>query len=601
MRYLRVLLRLAQHWRTHGDYARTIQMAQQILALEPAEEEAHQHLIFCYAAIGNRSAARQQYEAYVRALREELDVEPSPETVALYRRSQQALSRTYSSAAAHSNLPIPLASFIGRTQEIIRLKALLLGDGEAGERLPARLIAITGPGGCGKTRLAIQVARELLDAYPNGVWWVEPAALSDPTQVPQEVAKVFDVQQGVQPSLTDVLTSRLRTKQWLLVLDNCEHLVAACAELAERLLNQCLDLQILATSREALGIFGEISWLVPSLALPRAGPGSPAEYPEFEGIRLFVERASAVQRNFAITAANAPAILQICRQLDGIPLAIELAAARVKLMTVEQIATRLAGVIGARFDLLTDGSRTVLPRQQTLRAALDWSYDLLTEPERTLLRWLAVFAGGWTLEAAEAMAGYGVPISDLEQSDIPAICNPPFASGETPDLLMQLVQKSLVVVDRRGAETRYRLLDTIREYAFEKLSERGELEAVCRQHALVYLTLAEAAVPHVHGKQQLDWLARLEQEHDNLRAALTWCQSASGDAMLGLRLVAVLWQFWRNRYISEGQKWLESMLHAAGAAAKRGGDLCGGTKRVSNHLVQEGFLFSSSSWYNQVR
>lgn len=555
--YLRLLLWLVQRWRTQGDYAQAIESAQRIVALDPAEEAAHQHLLFCYTASGDRNAARQQYEACVRALREELDVEPAPETVALYRRSQQSSVRAPTAAAIYSNLPIPLASFIGRTHEIAKLKGLLLGHSKSNTHPPARLVTVTGAGGCGKTRLTIQVARELLDVYADGVWWVDLAALNEDTQVSQAVAKVLDVQQGVQPSLTDVLISHLRTKQMLLVLDNCEHLVTACAMLAEQLLSYCPHLQILATSREALGIFGETSWLVPSLSLPAAQQNSPGELLQFEGIRLFVERASAVQRDFALTVANAPVVLQLCRQLDGIPLAIELAAARVKFMTVEQMATRLGGVIGARFELLTDGSRTVLPRQQTLRATMEWSYTLLSEQEQHLLQQLSVFAGGWTLEAAEAL-GVGL--------------------GPQPvaTVLARLVDKSLVLAEQQGAAVRYRMLETILQYAHEQLAKSDIETAARRQHCIYFLHLAEEAAQHFRGPAQAEWLDRLATEHGNLRAALTWALT-NQPAESGARLGIALWRFWYIRgYYEEGWQWLQRLLNLVNQPAQRAHLLYGG-------------------------
>ncbi|MFN8492034.1 MAG: BTAD domain-containing putative transcriptional regulator [Caldilineaceae bacterium] len=542
--YLQVLMRLAQHWRTQGDYRQTIDIAHRILALDPAEEIAHQHLLFCYTLTGDRSAAQRQYEACVRALRNELDVDPAPETVPLYRRSQQTRSRKPSATAAHTNLPLPVSSFIGRNPEIAKLKTLLLGDGE---RSPVRLVTVTGPGGCGKTRLAIQVAQELLEVYADGVWWVELAALSDEGQVPQAVAKVLDVQQGVQPSLTDVIITNLRTKQALLVLDNCEHLVAACAELAEQLLSHCPDLQILATSREALGIFGETSWLVPSLTLPTVTLDSPAAYLQFEGIQLFVERASAVQRTFALTETNAPAVHQICQQLDGIPLALELAAARVKLMTAEQLAARLAGVIGERFNLLIDGSRTVLPRQQTLRATMAWSYALLTEQEQKLLQQLAIFAGGWTLEAAEATG------ADLVGAQPVAL------------VLARLVDKSLVLVEPQGEAARYQMQETVRQYAHEQLEKIGETSAARDRHLVYFRQLAEQAEPEFRGRGQLTWLRRLDADYENLRAAMAWgLQYKSLEDMhlfQGATLAVALTSYWTlHSALVEGREWLEKTV-----------------------------------------
>lgn len=552
--YLQVLLRLAQHWRTQGDYLQTSAIAQRILTLDPAEEAAHQHLLFCYTMTGDRQAAQRQYEACVHSLREELDVEPAPETVALYRRSQQTRSRKPSVTAAHTNLPLPVSSFIGRGPEIAKLKGLLRGDQETTQRPPVRLVTITGPGGCGKTRLAIQVARDLLDGYADGIWWVELAALSEDSQVPQAVAKVLDVQQGIQPSLTDVLITNLRTKQMLLVLDNCEHLVAACAELAERLLSQCPDLQILTTSREAFGIFGEVNWLVPSLTLPGVErtdytkPEQLAELLQFEGIQLFVERASAAQRTFSLMPANTPALLQICQQLDGIPLAIELAAARVKLMTVEQLATRLMGALGARFNLLTDGSRTILPRQQTLRATMAWSYALLNDQEQKLLQQLAIFAGGWTLEAAEATGAL--------------LTAPQSVAG----VLARLVDKSLVLVEPQGEAVRYQMLETVRQYAYEQLEKMKDAPAARDRHLAYFRQLVEHGEPELRAGGQLIWLRRLVTESDNLRVALSWGlqhEPVAADRLLsGAGLATELIFHWKlHSDWLEGRSWLEETAH----------------------------------------
>jgi non-specific serine/threonine protein kinase len=338
----------------------------------------------------------------------------------------------------------------------------------------------------------------------------------------------------------DTVADYLRARRVLLVLDNAEHLVEACAQLAETLLRSCPDLQILATSREALGIGGETAWRVPSLALPdaRREPGLKG-LTQFEAARLFIGRAEAALPSFAVTNENAPAVAEICRRLDGIPLAIELAAARVKALTVEQIQARLDD----RFRLLTGGSRTALPRHRTLRAMIDWGYDLLAEPERKLLRRLAVFAGGWTFEAAEAIcAGEGVGACDVL------------------DLLPRLVDKSLVLAEERGKAVRYHMLETIRQYAREKLAESGEAEGVQSRHLDFFLELAKAAGPELEGARQGAWLERLEAEHDNLRAALRRSLEV-GEAERSLRLAGALGHFWGRRgYLTEGREWLEAAL-----------------------------------------
>ncbi len=434
--------------------------------------------------------------------------------------------------ALPNNLPIQLTSFIGREREKADVRRLLS---------TTRLLMLTGEGGCGKTRLALQVAADLLEQYPDGVWQVELAPLSDPTLVPRAVASVLGVSEQPSRVLTEVVVDYLRPRSLLLIFDNCEHVLPACAQLADSLLRACPSLRMLATSREALRIAGEISWRVPSMSLP-----DPQRLPNlhglmaFEAVQLFLERAAAVLPVFTVTAQNAQAIARTCHQLDGIPLAIELAAARVKVLSVDQIAARLDD----RFRLLTGGSRTALPRHQTLLATLDWSYSLLSDPERAVLRRLSVFAGGWTLETAEAVcAGGGVEASDIL------------------DLLMQLVDKSLVVAETRGGEARYRLLETVRQYGWDKLVESKQAADARKRHRDWYLDLAERAEPKLRGPEQVAWGERLETEHDNLRRALEWSKAEDGGAEAWLRLAGALHWFWFTRgYASEGREWLEEAL-----------------------------------------
>jgi predicted ATPase/class 3 adenylate cyclase len=447
-----------------------------------------------------------------------------------------------------NNLPIQLTSFVGREREMAEVKRLLT---------TTHLLTLTGAGGAGKTRLSLQAAADLLESYPDGAWLVELASLSDPALVDQSVASALGVKEEPGLTLLTTLTNYLRTRHLLLILDNCEHLIGTCAQVAETLLRACPGLKILATSREALGISGETAWRVPSLSLPDpkhlpAGADLSSALTMYEAVRLFIDRAVAVQPTFAVTNRNAPAVAQICHRLDGIPLAIELAAARVKVLSVEQIAARLDD----RFRLLTGGSRTALPRQQTLRTLIDWSYDLLSDGERALLRRLSAFAGGWTLDAAEAACvGDGIE------------------AYEVLDLLTQLANKSLVVVE--SEEARYRLLETIRHYARDKLMESGEAGAVRGRHLDFFLNLAEEAEPELIGADQAVWLNRLEVEHDNMRAALEWGKAIEGGSEGGmlheapLRLVGALWRFWYLRgYLSEGRGWLEMALsESSGASA----------------------------------
>ncbi len=447
------------------------------------------------------------------------------------------------------NLPVQLTSFIGRNREMAGVKKMLT---------TARLLTLTGAGGSGKTRLALQVAADVFDQYPDGAWLVELATLSDPTLVPNAVASSLNVPEQRGRPFTETLVDFLHSKSLLLVLDNCEHLRPACAELADRLLRFCPTLRILPTSREPLSIPGEVIWRVPTLSFPDLQRLPPFEHlNQYEAVRLFVDRAALNAPGFAVTTSNALAVAQVCQRLDGIPLAIELAAVRVKALAVQQIASMLDD----RFRLLTGGARTGLSRHQTLRATMDWSYDLLLERERTVLRRLSAFAGGWTLEAAEAVcSGDGVDASDIL------------------DLLTQLVDKSLVVMETRGEEARYRLLETVRQYGLDRLAEAGEDADTRRRHLNWYMGLAEQADPKLRVSEQQVWLERLEIEHDNLRAALERSMKEAGDAEAGLRLAGGLYFFWfMHGHESEGREWLEKVLSrgADASGSARAKALCG--------------------------
>jgi non-specific serine/threonine protein kinase len=436
-----------------------------------------------------------------------------------------------SSASPPNNLPVPLTSFIGRERELTQVKGFLSAT---------RLLTLTGAGGAGKTRLALQVAAEALEDFADGVWLIDLALRADPALVPQTVAAVLSVSEQLGRPLTDTLADYLRHKSLLLVLDNCEHLQTASATLATVLLRGCRHLRILATSRIPLGVPGETLWRVPSLSLPDPNRlPSLDQIQQYEAVRLFVERARGGQLTFALSSDNAPVVVQICQRLDGIPLAIELAAARTRVLAVEQIAARLDD----RFRLLTGGSSSALPRQRTLQATMDWSYSLLAENERTLFRQLSVFVGGWTLDAAEAVCSGGV-----EQAEI-------------LDVLTQLVDKSLVTMEPKSQEARYRLLETVRQYGLDRLRESEEVDGARRRHRNWYLALAEHAAPELGGPQQGMWFDRLETEHDNLRAALAWSLAAKDGAEAGLRLTGALRWFWARRgHWREGRKWLDAAL-----------------------------------------
>lgn len=436
--------------------------------------------------------------------------------------------------ATPNNLPRPLTAFIGRERAIGELRRLLA---------ETHLLTVTGAGGSGKTRLSLEVAASLLDEFPDGVWLVECAPQADPTLVPQVLAATLGVREEAGRPLLETLVDLLRPKRVLLLFDNCEHLIDACARLTDALLRGCPEVKILSTSREILGLTGEVAYPVPPLSLPDARHLPPLVHlTEYEAIRLFLDRAVAVKPDFTLTEATAPAVAQICQRLDGIPLAIELAAARARSLSVHQITAHL----DERFRLLTGGSRTALARHQTLRGLIDWSYDLLSEAERELLRRVSVFVGGWTLEGAAALcAGDGIDRFDIV------------------DLLGRLMDKSLCLTDDQGSDPRYRLLETIRQYGLQKLMETPEGEVVRARHRDFYLGFAEDAESRLQGPAQVEWLTRLEADHDNLRAALRWSLDRA-DTEPALRLGSALSLFWDTHgYVREGREWLDELLARA--------------------------------------
>jgi predicted ATPase/class 3 adenylate cyclase len=454
-----------------------------------------------------------------------------------------------------NNLPRQLTSFIGRERELHEVKRLL---GEA------NLVTLTGVGGCGKTRLALQVAAEVVQEYADGAWLIELAGLEEPSLAPQQVMRVLGVREQPGQTPTDTLIEFLKPQSLLLVLDNCEHLLAECARLADALLRRCPRLRIIATSRETLGVAGEWTYRVPSLSLPdpdRLPP--PDRLQEFAAVRLFADRAALSLPSFAMTAANRSAVAQVCCRLDGIPFAIELAAARVRTLSPEQIAARLDD----RFRLLTAGNRTALPRHQTLRALIDWSYVLLAEPEQKLLQRLSVFAGGFTLEAAEAICGNADDSGNDVSSPLASVIRH-LSSDEILDLLALLVDKSLVMYEEpSGAEVgRYRLLETVRQYSRDRLEEGEDAEEVRRRHRAWFLALSRRASGPVR-VETADWLAQMDTERDNVRSALAWSlRNEEGEVCL--QIVAAPWLFWYYRgYWSEGRQWLERALALPDAAS----------------------------------
>jgi predicted ATPase/DNA-binding CsgD family transcriptional regulator len=431
--------------------------------------------------------------------------------------------------ALPNNLPDPLTSFVGRQREVAHVREALAGT---------RLLTLTGAGGCGKTRLALQVAGEVLERFPGGTWWVELATLSDPDLLGPALASALGVRPlGGRPDL-DATVAHLGGRRALVALDNCEHLLDEAATVAEALLRGCPEVTVLATSRAPLGVPGETDWRVPSLSLPEESADG---LERSDAARLFVERAAKVRPDFRVSAEDAPALIDLCHKLDGIPLAIELAAGRVRLLSIEQIASGLSD----RFGLLTGGARSALPRHRTLRASVDWSHELLNEHQRTLLRRLSVFAGSFSLEGVEQVC----PANELEGAQI-------------LDGLSSLVEHSLVQTEERVPAVRYRLLETVRRYALERLEEAGELEPLRDRHRDAYLALAERVEPELLSPREPDCLDLLDAEAANLQAAIDW--AAESDPEKALRLCVALTLWWRARGLfSQSESAYRRALEAA--------------------------------------
>ena len=564
--YLHTLQRLAQHESEQGEWREAAHFLRLGIACDPLRESLYGALMEAMWAGGDVAEAVQVYRTLRLRLQEAFtNADPAPEITALYRRLRAETpfrpASPLPAAPAEGvrplflhNLPQRLTAFVGREEERVSV-------GECLET--ARLVTLTGAGGIGKTRLAVAVGEEVGISFWGGVWFVELAAVTDAALIGNAVAEVLGVREAVGQSVLATLQVSLRGKRLLLVLDNCEHHVRACASFADALLRECPQVHILATSRQALGITGEITWPVPSLSLPPTnfnaeGENSAALLLDYASARLFVARAQAMLPTFVLTPAEIQAVAQICRRLEGIPLALELAAARLRSLSATQIAARLDD----RFRLLTQGDRTALPRQQTLRALIDWSYEPLSESESLLLRRLCLFAGGWTLEASEQVcAGESLDADDIL------------------DLLTMLVEKSLVIAEEHGTEHRYRLLETLRQYAAEKLADEGATRRTAERHRDWCVTLAERGETYLRGPEQGEWVQRLEAELENLRSAL----HLAGEGLERLRIAAALGGFWYIRgYLREGRAWLRSALTEhpdaplplRSKALKALGDLC---------------------------
>ena len=556
--YLSALEKLAEQALGHGERDAARKYLRAVIQVDPLREEAQRALIKTLADMGDYGAAVQTYRDLRVLLRRELNTDPDPETQTVFQQVRAearhksrivplAIVPLPAPAPTTRQLPCPLTTLVGRKAEIEEIITTLN---------TTRLLTLTGPGGVGKTRLAIAIGEQVAEEYRDGVCFVDLAPLSEPDLLVQTVAGALQVQERMGCSLLTTLQASLQAKSLLLLLDNCEHLLDRCADLVSALLQRCPGIRVLATSRQNLGLTGEVGWKVSALSTPslsnltlRDGQqkGWMSLLSEYEAIQLFLVRAQQAMPGFQMTAQNAEEIARICARLDGLPLALELAAARVRSLSVAEIQSRL----NDRFRLLTGGSRVALPRQKTLRALLDWSYDLLGEAEQALLCRLAVFAGGFTLQAAEA-------VCPEESRDGQDTCSEEavYETWETLDLLSSLVDKSLVMAELEAGQMRYRLLETMRQYAQDRLQERDEVERVRLRHQVFFVALAEEAEPELQGPQQAVWLHRLEEDHDNLRQALD-----GGDPAGTLRLAGALWRYLNIRgFISEGRLWLAGAL-----------------------------------------
>ncbi len=538
--HLGLLVALGELQAAQADTTAAIVTLQQAVVEDPLHEAAHRTLIRVFAADGRRQQALAQYQQLRQSLRQHLAAEPDPETSRLYRKilagqhEAEAVDAPALAPAPGGRLPHQLTSFIGRQRELGELGPL------AGR---ARLLTLTGPGGCGKTRLALELARRLDEEFADGVRLVELAPIADPALVIDETATALGVQVRSQRNPIEVLGEQVGDRSLLLVLDNCEHLLDATVAVADGLLRTCPNMRVLATSRERLRVPGEVAWRVPPLSLPGADRDADIEALRgFEAVSLFCQRAVEAAPDFELDAGNSVAVAEICRRLDGMPLALELAAARSAALSPAQIVERL----GDSLTLLRGGSRAALTRQQTLRATLAWSHDLLSEPEQLLYRRLGVFAGAFGVEAVE-----GVCAGLLQDGAF--------------ELLLALIEKSLVHVEPgHGGRSRYRLLETIRQDARERLDAAGEHVAVEAAHRAWYLSVARTADHDSNLGAEAEWPAeRLDGEHDDLRTALA--SALRHDVPVALELANALWWYWMTRSLfAEGARWLEAALAAAG-------------------------------------
>lgn len=520
---------LSEDYPAIGEAEKAIPYARRLITLDPLNEASHRKLMEVYIRAGQHSAALKQYQACEQILRRELGLDPQPETRALYKRIRRGETKSApieeqtQTVAPKHNLPTQLSTFIGRGKEIDQVADLLAKQ---------RLVTLIGAGGIGKTRLSLQVGQRVLSEYPDGVWFIALDSLSDPDLVPQTIASVLDLRERHGRPVLEVLTNVLRQKTSLLILDNCEHVLDACVQSAVTLLTNCPNLKILASSREVLNVTGEATYQMPTLSMPAQDEASLEQLTEYESVRLFIDRAALALASFTLTEGNARAVIEICRKVDGVPLAIELAAAQVHILQVTEILDQLQ----SSFALLSTDDRLTSARHQTLQASMDWSWGLLTEAEQKFMRQLAVFAGGWTLDAAAA------------------VCE-----GDALGPTSGLVKKSLIMVEQAPRSTRYRFHEIVRQYAHGKMVEAGEEAEVHTRHLTYFLRLSAEAEPALKGPVEIEgWLVRLNEERDNLRAAMRWATKTDLEA--GLYISGRLQGFWETFNLNEGTRWLTGFL-----------------------------------------
>lgn len=513
----------------HADQA--IPYARRLVALDPLNEASHRQLIEAYMQAGQKNVALKQYQTLEKTLRQELNLDPQPETRDLYKKIRkgeikplQVQPQEKTTAKKH-NLSHPVSKFIGREREMNEIKNLLKTN---------RLVTLIGAGGIGKTSLSLQLGHSLTELFTDGVWFIVLDALSDPSAVAKATADVFNIKENHIVQILNKLNEYLQPKNALLIFDNCEHLLDSCAELISTLLGHCPNIRVLATSREGLGISGEAIYIMPSLPIPEAGLDLSQldVQTNYESINLFVERAKLALASFKLTKDNIESVARICCHLDGIPLAIELAAARVNILQVNEILEQLLD----SFSLLTNNGRTILPRHQTLQASIEWSWDLLSESERVFLCQLSVFSGGWTFDAAQS------------------ICN-----GDVLGLTDALVKKSLINVNQKaGQETRYFFHEMVRKFIQDKYLNLGMEEEIRTQHLKYFLDLSEKAEVGLRGPVGNEWIERLDIESHNFQSALQWADQT--DLQAGLRIASRLARYWEFSNLRGGIHWLKSFI-----------------------------------------